>query len=281
MSIANALKRALGFHTVIDDEDEMYDSTLPTYAPVKDSVPAHKSEEPAAAAQGDETAVLAGDLFDALIEMFNASMPDFVAKCLSTDAQRQYLLDSLDGSLRRRIAQAAPMCPAPAPAAPAHDDDSARLRDEMERLRLSAERQKRALTDRVLDLQSKIEDLQAEKEQLEGKMKMVQEERESMRRTIEQNLYNQAHAESKLRKEIKQLEKKLAAASGAQPDEQPKSKRRRKISAIDESIDSTDWFDSTPPPGEGKPEQPDNPDFGYQAPQRKKHTDNDAQMLLW
>lgn len=422
MSFTTKLKHAFGFRTEADDEE--FDTSLPTYAAggrdhdddeppapvaVNPSVqtladtkaPAHTAEDSGSApAPADADPDLAGDIFDSLIKMFNATMPDFVARCLSTDAQKQYLLDSLDESLRRRIATAVSSQQAEGPSAERdrmiqelvrlREDNKqvASMRDRMEQTRLSAERQKRALTDRVIDLQSRVEDLEAaneklrlgasmassahrtdaapadaeelsrlqqeverlsvikeqleakaamsdamindltakaaearkEVEQMSGDMKVVEEisaqlekveqmvtrkdariaelteaneslqakldqvvqERESMRRTIENNLYNQAHTETRLRKEIKTLEKKLADAGAPATEHKPKSGRsRRKISAIDESLDNTDWFDSTPPPGEGKPESPENPDFGYQAPQRKKHNDNDAQMLLW
>ena len=419
MSFATSLKRAFGFRTEADEEE--FDTSLPTYAagdrdsdqesesasdtvanPFVRSLPAAQSDDNEAQRSTLSDPSLPGDLFDALIELFNSTMPDFVAKCLSTDAQRRYLFDSLDESLRRRLSDNVVVAPV------GHDNKErermieeveklrvenkavSALRETMEQNRLSAERQKRALTDRVIDLQNRVADLEEaneklrleaaqsrghavadmpssadvaameqlkaevtrlseineqleaknrmgdamiadltnkaaearkEIEQMSGDLKVVEEisgqlekveqvvsrkdariaelteaqtllqeklervveDRESMRRTIENNLYNQAHTEARLRKEIKSLEKKLSAASaaGATGEVKSKSRSRRKISAIDESLENTDWFDSTPPPGEGKPESPDNPDFGYQAPQRKKHTDNDAQMLLW
>ena len=441
MSFATKLKRAFGFGSEeYDDED--YDTSLPTYAagdvpeeekPVSvaemnvaspfatvdtsavtarndapadpasaaDAAPA-ETAAPAASDAADPS--LPGDLFDALIALFNSFQPEFVAKCLSTEQQRRFIFDSLEERLRRRIEACG------VPAAESVDavaersrmmeelvrlrEDNklvAELRDRMEQSNLSAERQKRALTNRVIDLQNKVDDLEAayeklrleaaigasrvqpepsapapdpaeteklkaeierlttineqhetkarmsdamindltakaaearkEVEQMHNDLKVVDEissqlekvedavnkkdariaeltaeldslnsrfetvraERESMRKTIENNLYNQAHTESLLRKEIKKLEKKLADAGKAPKAEgmAPAKPRKRTITAIDENAGSTDWFDSTPPPGEGKLEAPENPDFGYQAPQRKKHNDNDAQMLLW
>lgn len=409
MSFTTKLRRAFGFRTEADEEE--FDTSLPTYAagdrdddrtpspstvvnPFVHTLADEASPTGSVAEREDPVGTdadpsLAGDLFDALIELFNSTMPDFVSRCISTDAQRRYLLDSLSDSLRRRVVATGSTGNEERERmmeeiARLREDSgkAASLRERMEQMRLSAERQKRALTDRVIDLQSRVEELEAsneklrldasmsagrtpaaddgeaealkaeikrlteansqleaknsmsdvmindltakaaearkELEQMSADMKVVEEisaqlekveemlarkdariaeltdahttlqtklekvveERESMRRTIENNLYNQAHTEARLRKEIRSLEKKLAEG-GAAPESKTKSRSRRKISAIDESLDNTDWFDSTPPPGEGKPETPDNPDFGYQAPQRKKHNDNDAQMSLW
>lgn len=412
MSLSDKLKRAFGFSTTADDDD--LDTSLPVYAAgerrhdyeqseqavAPTYAPRHQTPHPSVASAGEAAGEewdpsLAGDLFDDLIRLFNSTVPDFVASCLSTEAQKRYIYESLDLSLRRRLENLRRSATQSEHAAPAVREEVmdelvrlreqnrkvTELREQMEQMRLSSDRQKRALTDRVFDLQSKLDDaeialekmraesasmsvrpvghdgddkeveslraevarlnelneglrgkiamsdamindltakasaarkeveelnadfkvveeisaqldsvqkvverkdariaeLKAEVEQLGGKLEMVQNERESLRRTIENNLYNQAHTENKLRKEIRNLEKKLAAGSG----DAEKPRRKRKITAIDESPDNTSWFDSTPPPGEGKPDVPDNPDFGYQAPQRKKHTDNDAQMLLW
>lgn len=413
MSFATKLKRAFGFRSADDpedDDDELLAATdnndngapralNPVVATLAD---AGGSPAPAAAADHGN---LPGDLFDELLALFNAWVPDFVGKCLSTDEQRRYIMASLSVKLQRRLAEAtggAADAGFTADERARMIDEIARLRDDngkvaalrsgMEQARLSAERQKRALTDRVLDLQSRVDDLEAANEKLrleaaraasapaarqgadeetkalkqeverltraneeleaktrlsdamindlqakasaarkeaEGlradmkvveeinaqlgqveqlmarkdariaelteavgaeraKLEKVVEERETMRRTIETNLYNQAHSEARLRKEIKQLEKKLAAAREPAADAPGKGsaaerhrRSARKISAIDESLDNTDWFDSTPPPGEGKAPQPDNPDFGYQAPPRRKEPDNDAQMLLF
>ena len=61
-------------------------------------------------------------------------------------------------------------------------------------------------------------------------------------------------------------------------------KSKLKISAIDESIEDTDWLIATPPPpSKRKKEQADEdkPEFGYKEPARKSAPDNPAQMSLW
>ena len=55
----------------------------------------------------------------------------------------------------------------------------------------------------------------------------------------------------------------------------------KRFSAIDELMDSTDWFDSTPPPRQEKPDKNDD-DFGYKAPPKKTPpADDDKQLSLW
>lgn len=183
MSFINGLKRAFGFGGSDEDEEEEnneeYTAAPPTYAvPVpKPAVhhsepPRQESEEtPADSAEPDNA--LAGDLFDAILAVFNDAQPDFVRKCLSTDAQKQYLLDSLNDSLRSRLAAGFP----------AQNDECGRLREEIARLkegsknvdsltndnrklRLSLERQKRALLDRINDLESQVVKLNEERERL-------------------------------------------------------------------------------------------------------------------
>ena len=46
-------------------------------------------------------------------------------------------------------------------------------------------------------------------------------------------------------------------------------------------MDSTDWFDSTPPPLQEKPDK-NHDDFGYKAPPKKTPpADDDKQLSRW
>lgn len=49
-------------------------------------------------------AKLPGDLFDGIIELFNAALPKMVSECMDISSQRQRLLADLDERLRRRLA---------------------------------------------------------------------------------------------------------------------------------------------------------------------------------
>lgn len=218
MSFWKGVLNVFGFGGDNDEDEEEYDSSLPTYAaqprtvtttaitkpaatpvsathtretetPEPETEPHDSSEDNAPATQQNvdkaaEPTVadpdLPGDLFDALIEQFNAAQPDFISKCLSTDAQRTYLLNSLSDNLKQRlnntgvkIASATDKASDPAELerlqrritsleADVKATDS--LRQENRKLHLSIERQKRALLDRINDLEAQVAKSHAEKE---------------------------------------------------------------------------------------------------------------------
>lgn len=114
----------------------------------------------------------------------------------------------------------------------------------------------------------------------------------SLKKTIENNLYKQVESEKQLRKELEELKSQksvgLTPISDLDDDEtvaaiETKNKKKVKISAIDESLDDTDWLVSTPPPGTVTRPTPatTDEDFGYQSPSRKQTPENDAQMSLF
>ena len=114
---------------------------------------------------------LPADLFDAVIERFNSFQPDFVAKCLNVEAERKYLIESLDKSLRSRVAATTPDVTAEMESLrkrvatlEAQTRTNDELRQENRRLRLSVERQKRSLLDRINDLESQVARYYQEKE---------------------------------------------------------------------------------------------------------------------
>ncbi len=218
MSFWKGVLNVFGFGGDNDEDEEEYDSSLPTYAaqprtvtttaitkpaatpasathtretetPEPETEPHDSSEDNAPATQQNvdkaaEPTVadpdLPGDLFDALIEQFNAAQPDFISKCLSTDAQRAYLLNSLSDSLKQRLNNTGLKIAS----AKNQADDSAEherlqrritsleadvkandsLRQENRKLQLSIERQKRALLDRINDLEAQVAKSHAEKE---------------------------------------------------------------------------------------------------------------------
>lgn len=408
MSFWNGMKRAFGFAPESEEEEGEYDPTLPTYAVANNA--AEESEEAAehspaapippaiemtpqtkAAKKRTSTAhnnqdidpTLPQDLFDAVIQLFNEQQPEFVKNCLSTEAQRKYIIGALTDNLKKRLS--------------VDVAERESLRKENRRLQLSVDRQKRALLDRINDLESQVARYNDEKEklftqkkrladseqldksndkvaELEGKLneqdnirkqlevkvkmgdtmlnelrnkyaatkreleQMQQEqesamsniqdqlngfeqlkakknakiaelekalaeknvaatadnevseelekriadltaENESLHRTIENNLYNQANIESGLRNEIKRLQAELNPdPSNAKPDEsladdRPSRKRGRPRKVrIDTSLDNTEWFASN---------SKDTPDFGYQEPPHRPVNDNEAQLSLF
>ena len=128
----------------------------------------------------------------------------------------------------------------------------------------------------------KIGELQQEIQHLRNQINELEQEAESLKSTIEQNLYNQAISEDLLKKEINQLKEVQKNA----PQKKAKKKNIQssvKISAIDESIIDADWLISIPPEGTNTRPTPatGTEDFGYQAPPKKTTPENEAQMSLW
>ncbi len=145
---------------------------------------------------------------------------------------------------------------------------------------------------------AKIAELQEDAKRYIGQITQLEKDTESLKKTIEHNLYKQGEVEQALRKEINELKSQAKPAATQQPislddvddliktievKSTPKPKKRVKISAIDESLDDTDWLVATPPPGTVTRPTPSttDEDFGYQSPSRKSTPENDAQMSLF
>ncbi len=129
----------------------------------------------------------------------------------------------------------------------------------------------------------RITELQAENISKSETIESLNKEISSLKRTIEDNLYKQAEAETILRNEIEQLKQNNRRQ---EKDDLPQSKRKQrkvKISAIDESIADTDWLVSTPPKGTSTRSITETADteFGWKSPAKKVTPENDAQMSLF
>lgn len=176
MSFFNGIKRVFGFEPDYDDEELSEDyvsdgfraAELPSapHPVMPPALPVSQKDADKSVPSADSS--LPADLFDAVLEVFNSAQPDFVRRCLSTDAQRQYLIDSLSQSLRARVARAVGdetdielrnECETLRRKA----EDGERLRKENKKLQLSIENQKRALQDRITDLEHQLEKAQAAK----------------------------------------------------------------------------------------------------------------------
>ena len=215
MSIFNSFKKALGFPDTYDDENDVdsddadqaesadetgrpkLDLTLPTRAEeVPDSGPERKHEnashtdevtvgtdrQPESEDNGASTEALASKAFDCVVELFNSIQPDFVKQCLDTEAQRRYITEHIDSSLREALNHATQQ--AREAGRRQWQAERSRLSSDLDNLRkqyasikrrsedfqnaqLSEARQKRALSDRVHDLESQVAALEAEKEQFQ------------------------------------------------------------------------------------------------------------------
>ncbi len=126
----------------------------------------------------------------------------------------------------------------------------------------------------------KIENLKADNFSLLSKIAALEADNKRLASDLETNIMERASTENELKQTIEDLTKNVAV----QAQEKPRRKRKSqpKISAIDETIDSTEWLVSTPPENAPKvtPSVSDA-DFGYQEPPKKSHPANDAQMSLF
>lgn len=129
----------------------------------------------------------------------------------------------------------------------------------------------------------RITELQTENISKSETIESLNKEISSLKRTIEDNLYKQAEAETILRNEIEQMKRNNRRQ---EKDDLPQTKRKQrkvKISAIDESIADTDWLVSTPPKGTTTRSITETADteFGWKSPAKKVTPENDAQMSLF
>ncbi len=186
MSFISSFKKALGFPDEYDDElddtaeaDNIHDDN--DHSDMAESVSATASSEQAEPeTPKDMDHALPGDIFDAVLEQFNAIQPDFVRQCLSIEAQRRYLIERMSETLRARLESE--ITAARKRGELQWEAEKQKMASDLERLKseyhslkqqreefqsaqLSAARQKRALSERVHDLESQVNSLEAEKEQ--------------------------------------------------------------------------------------------------------------------
>lgn len=407
MSFLNSMKKALGFSNDLDEEDilELTDespsgcSELPA-----EPQPAQPQSRPVSGPVSDDT--LPGDIFDAVVQLFNSVQPEFVASCLDTEKQKQFIYNNIDKAIRTRLETLTEQAKERALLDSSESQrkmsaDIAHLRElnasleakknEFQSAQLSASRQKRALNERVHDLETQVANLEAEKEQfqlenrslvnklrvasvassadsnselaqenvtLKDQLQALQQELEtiknqspvndaeaesalqaleekveqfedvrqrldsriadlksqleeaterydalnnelelekadndSLRKTIETNLYAQAQSEAELKAKIEELNTKLEQNANISADTRPveyqpkqhsrrKSKKRPVISAIDDLMENTDWFVAQEPTPIKKSDSED--DFGYKEPAKKANSqDDDKQLSLF
>lgn len=183
MSVFGKFKKAFGFSD--DENDDFYNEN----ESVENSIVVSQNKvNNQAKTTNVEVVDLAPRIFDGVIKMINESLPDFLKSCLDVEAQRRYIYDSLDQSLKAAISKT--MNDAKSTAATQWQSERENLRTEIEQLKnqaktmsdkhgelhqqyLSAERQKRALKERVADLENQASNFEAEKEQYQLEVKSL------------------------------------------------------------------------------------------------------------
>lgn len=180
MSFVKNMKRVFGFG---DDEadDEILDDPATPDAAVTETHSTGGTEADA----GEELPLA---IFDGVIAVFNAAQPDFIKSCLDVEAQRRYLYQAMDSSLKTYLSEVGEA--ARRKAMQSWGEEHSRLQDqhqelqrlqrraeesqaEQQQLKLSAQRQKRALNDRISELEKRVLELEAEREQLELEAKSL------------------------------------------------------------------------------------------------------------
>lgn len=238
MSIFKSIKRGLGFSDGDDEADTaLYADTAESiYAPVKGTTrpgtpdrtaPAAPAVEPLKFDPASQNAI-----FEKVVEIFNKSLPPFLAQSVDRDAQIKYLRDALDSGVRQYLdslgEQAQNYCEnrwqqtresmaAELDSIKAKAADIEKKSADMQQKQLSADRQKRALADRVHDLEAQLVKIEADREQYEL------ENRSLVNRLkvagVQQEDVDSARAEiERLNLEIKRLRERPGENSSAEAD---------------------------------------------------------------
>lgn len=234
MSIIKSIKKAFGF-------PEEYDDTEFTESESDSVITMNSSAESSTTAiqelpveQEPDIEEMSGAIFDAVIELFNATQPEFVKECLSIESQRRYILSHINEEIKQLLKKQIAVAKAKgerqwqAERKKMADDlvsvkaDVKALknqRDEFRTAQLSETRQKRALKDRIHDLETKITTLEAEKEQFQlenrsmvNKLRVANVRNSSGNADDEAEIMRLATENVKLQDNINLLRDKLAAA---------------------------------------------------------------------
>lgn len=177
--IFNALKRLFGFGSDTDtDQDQLLadDADAPAASESKDK-PADKPADPPAFDHD-----IAERIFGSVIQIFNDSLPKFVADSVDPKVQAELIRKALDQDIQKYLdslsetarqycdqqwKQTRKQLEDEIAAAKAKSAEVQRKSDEFQQRQLSAERQRRALSDRVHDLEAQLTKLEADREQLD------------------------------------------------------------------------------------------------------------------
>lgn len=183
-------------------------------------------------------------LFEHVVAQFNKALPDFLAKSVDPERQKEYLLKAMSDDLKAHLEAV-------------EQDVSSRIdqswqaereklkndlkqvsdtakdletkRAELKQQQLSNERQRRALTERVHDLEKRILTLEAEKEQLELETK-------SLLNKVKVSQVHEKEADE-LREQVEQLQSELIKKRTESAEDTPTSQITDEVLISPDEVD--------------------------------------------
>ena len=245
MSFFKKSLKALGFSEEEEEEYTQHTEREVTASPrtTANTGPAEPAAPAAPTNNGGET--LPDSLLEHIVELINASLPDFVRTCIDRESEKRYIYEHLGDSFKNYIAelrgQARSTVEQEVAATrqkleeelAAQRRKTAELEEQKNEIRnaqLSAERQKRALHDKVHDLDNRVATLEAEKEQYElenksllNKLKVADVKQHELDEVMSENTrllgviqeLKNAHADESASAEIEELRQQAAQATAS------------------------------------------------------------------
>ncbi len=248
MSLFHSIKRLFGYGEDYDNEINGEDATvtLRKHAPLNEEEHQSEKEEKTDGQYNNEQVSVSipfDVIFDHVIEVFNKSLPEFIASAVDKEAQRKYLYDTLDESVKQYVSDLSKQIAEATRKDWKNDKDKLLLQikeltekerrseekvTEAKNLQLSAERQKRAFAERVHDLENQLSKLEADREQL-------QLENRSLINKVKVNNVQESDFDA-LRDEITSLKQQLADAKAAAANSEELQIDNETISVLKQQI---------------------------------------------
>ena len=246
MSFFKKSLKALGFSEEEEEEYTQHHTERDVTATPRTTANTGPAEPAAPTAPiNSDGETLPDSLLEHIVELINASLPDFVRTCIDRESEKRYIYEHLGDSFKNYIAelrgQARSTVEQEVAATrqkleeelAAQRRKTAELEEQKNEIRnaqLSAERQKRALHDKVHDLDNRVATLEAEKEQYElenksllNKLKVADVKQHELDEVMSENTrllgviqeLKNAHADESASAEIEELRQQAAQATAS------------------------------------------------------------------
>lgn len=227
-----SLKKAFGFV----DDDELINDDPETEAPSLPDSPVSSGSNTLPA----DPSVNTDRIFTHVVEVFNASLPDFLKTGANAEAQRRYLYDTLSADVKNHLdtlaSRAQEVCESRWRAdreslnkrlkeIEERSKDLENKRLEMSQKQLSADRQKRALSERVHDLENQLSKLVADREQYDLENKSL------INKLKVAGVFEKENEE--LRDELNRMQSEIIKARNGQAAATPDTETEKRIEAAE------------------------------------------------